>query len=41
MGRGRIGVRDQEIQTTTYKIKLQYIVEHKEYSQYCITVNGV
>ena len=41
MGRGWVGVRGQEIQTTMYKIKLQYTVEHKEYSQYCITINGV
>ena len=37
-GWGKIGVGDQEIQTTMYKInKLQgYIVHHREYSQYFI-----
>ena len=41
---GKIGIGDWEIQTTIYKInKLQeYIVEHREYSQYLIiTLNGV
>ena len=44
-GRGKVGVGDKEVQTTTYyKInKLQgYVVQHREYSQYfIITINGV
>ena len=42
VGRGKIGVGDEEVQTTMYKInKLQgYIVQHREYSQYfLITIN--
>ena len=44
MGKGKIGIGDEEIRTTMYKInKLQgYKVQHKEYSQYfIITVNGI
>ena len=44
VGRGKIGVGDEEVQTTMYKTnKLQgYIVQHKEYSQYfIINLNGV
>ena len=43
-GRGKIGVWDQEIQTTMYKIKKQqgYIVQHRELQHYfVITFNGV
>ena len=41
---GKIGLGDQEIQTTTYEInKLQgHNAQHREYSQYLIiTINGV
>ena len=43
VGRGKIGVGEYEVQTTTYKInKLQrFIIQHREYSQYFITINGV
>ena len=36
VGRGKIGVGDEEVQTTMYKInKIQgYIIQHREYSQY-------
>ena len=32
VGRGKIGIRDEEIQTTTYEIKKQqeYIVQYRE-----------
>ena len=43
-GRDKIGVGDQEVQTSVYKInKLQgYIVQHRKYSQYfTITLNAV
>ena len=42
-GGGKTGVGDQEVQTTMYKInKLQgYIVQHREYSQFSIALNGV
>ena len=34
--RGKIGVGDEEVQTTMYKInKIQgYIIQHRKYSQY-------
>ena len=44
VGRGKMRVGDEEVQTTMYKInKLQgYIVQHREYSQYfTVTLNGV
>ena len=42
-GSRKIGVRDEEVQTSIYKInKLQrYIVQNREYGQYFITSNGV
>ena len=43
-GSSKIGVGDEEVQTTPYEInKLQgYIIQHREYSQYfIITLNGV
>ena len=41
---GKTGARDNEVQTTMYKVsQLQgYLVQHKEYSQYFIVIlNGV
>ena len=40
MGRGKIGVGDQEVQVTMYKINeiQEYIVQHRERSQYFIII---
>ena len=40
-GRGKKWVGDEQVQATMYKInKIQrYIIQHREYSQYFITLN--
>ena len=43
-GARKIGVADQEVQTSVYKIKKikGYIVQHREYHKYfVITLNGI
>ena len=42
-GRGNIGMGNQEVQTIIYETnKLQgWIVQHREYNQYFIHINGI
>ena len=42
-GAAQMWIGDLEVQMTMYTInKLQgYSIQHREYSQYCITLNGV